>query len=79
MTNENARLPIDEIDKAGQGITEADQANTTVAPELWACTYDSARLWVKWSARRQWPQFAANDDVWALSVASWWHGAVGRG
>jgi hypothetical protein len=42
--------------------------------------YDAARLWVAWTARRRWPDYPANDDVWAVSVASWWgDGVVRRG
>lgn len=47
----------------------------------WSETYDAARRWVAWNARRRWPMYAANDDVWALSVTAWHHNGavVGRG
>lgn len=39
----------------------------------WADTYESAERWVAWNARRRWPAFAVNDEVWALSVTAWQH------
>lgn len=45
----------------------------------WSEAYTCARRWVAWSARRRWPDYACNDEVWAMSVAAWWHnGAVVR-
>jgi hypothetical protein len=37
----------------------------------WPEVYDSAERWVEWTARRRWPNFGANDQIWASSVASW--------
>lgn len=45
---------------------------TVAADPRWNDAYACARLWVAWSARRRWPHHPANDDVWALSAASWW-------
>jgi hypothetical protein len=42
---------------------------TTLTIDEFADTYDAARFWVEWNARRRWPDFPANDDVWAMSVA----------
>lgn len=47
--------------------------------DAFADTYEAASRWVAWTARRRWPDFAANDQIWALSVAAWWHGVVHRG
>jgi hypothetical protein len=76
MEDKNERRPGGRGDV--QGINSS--ARTTIPPSDWSATYDCATRWVAWNARRRWPQFAANDEVWALSVAAWWHGAVsGRG
>jgi hypothetical protein len=47
----------------------------------WNDTYAAAREWVRLNGRRRWPDFAVNDSVWALSIASWWlgDGTVRRG
>lgn len=47
--------------------------DTTVV-DPWPAAYETARYWVRWTARRRWPRYAANDDVWAMSAASWWVG-----
>lgn len=54
------------------GLSRPGATGTTVAE--WADTYTSARQWVEWNARRRWPDHPCNDDVWAMSVTSWWHG-----
>lgn len=37
----------------------------------WAEVYEDAERWVCWTARRRWPLFAVNDQIWACSVADW--------
>lgn len=47
--------------------------NNSPAPMVadWAATEECAREWVAWTARRRWPEFAVNDDIWAASVTGW--------
>ncbi len=69
MTKQNGRPKAPAVD-------HRPVVQTKVAD--WADTYRAARYWVAWTARRRWPDHAANDAIWALSVADWWHGP-GRG
>lgn len=75
MTQRNARPRDDQSRKAGS--VEAAASTSTKVTD-WAETYTAARRWVEWNARRRWPDYAANDDVWALSAAAWWYGGTVR-
>lgn len=37
----------------------------------WTVVYDCAEHWIRWTARRRWPDFPSNDAIWASSVADW--------
>jgi hypothetical protein len=37
----------------------------------WADVFEDAERWVHWSARRRWPEFTVNDEIWACSVTAW--------
>lgn len=69
MTNEEARRPTGET--AGQ-VTTGEEVTASVTD--WAETYRAARCWVRWTARRRWPDFPCNDEIWAASVADWARG-----
>lgn len=61
----------------GGGAAGDFEAGVSTIPQVadtWPDVYASARRWVCWTARRRWPTFAANDDIWAASVADWWVG-----
>lgn len=58
----------------GAAFTTAGEAVSTSVTDPWADTYHDAQRWVAWTARRRWPDFPTNDDVWAASAASWWLG-----
>ncbi|WP_433361948.1 hypothetical protein ACQPZX_29435 [Actinoplanes sp. CA-142083] len=52
--------------------TGAKQAGPADASVLtWAEVYDDAERWISWTARRRWPDFAVNDQVWACSITAW--------
>lgn len=62
----------------GTGGEQVGETTTSVI-DPWAETYRDARRWVAWTARRRWPGFPCNDDLWAASAADWWHnGRTGR-
>ena len=63
--NEDARLGR----RSETGEKQAGRPGVNVAE--WADVYESAELWVSWNARRQWPTFTCNDQIWACSVTSW--------
>lgn len=66
--NEESRRPP--TWESGEAATQqADDLRPMVAD--WAEVYEDAERWVRWSARRRWPNFGANTQVWACSVASW--------
>lgn len=69
MTNEEARHP-------GAGATGqvTDGENVSSSVTEWSAAYADARRWVAWTARRRWPAFPCNDDIWAASVADWHRG-----
>lgn len=66
--NEERRPPAWESGKAAN--KQAGRPDAMVAPE-WAEVYADAERWVCWTARRRWPVFAVNDQIWACSVADW--------
>jgi hypothetical protein len=49
----------------------AQQHTSSPIVTEWADTYEDARRWVAWTARRRWPTYPVNDDIWAMSVTSW--------
>lgn len=53
----------------GAGAKQAGPADARVPS--WGDVYEDAERWVTWTARRRWPDFAANDTIWAASVADW--------
>lgn len=44
---------------------------TSARIPTWGEVYECAELWVCWTARRRWPTFAVNDQIWASSVTDW--------
>lgn len=56
--------------------TPSDALIMTRAGDTWPEVYRAASLWVATVARRRWPAFATNDDIWAASVADWWVGGA---
>lgn len=58
----------------GAALTTAGEAVPAKVTDPWAETYADAERWVSWTARRRWPTFAVNDQVWAMSVTDWYHG-----
>lgn len=67
---ETRNRPGDDSGAASQQVGETEASVT----DPWADTYRDARRWVAWNARRRWPDFPCNDDIWAASATSWWHG-----
>jgi hypothetical protein len=61
--------PDEERSGPPTGRPDTNSPAATVA--TWADVYDSAERWVEWTARRRWPVFAVNDQIWACSVADW--------
>ncbi len=53
----------------------ATSLDATTVP-TWSDTFTAAQTWIRWTARRRWPHFPANDDVWALSITAWEHGGL---
>jgi hypothetical protein len=37
----------------------------------WASAYSGAESWIRDVGRPRWPDFAANDEIWACSIADW--------
>lgn len=62
---------LHEDERGGPGRSRPDTNSTTASIATWAEAYESAELWVTWNARRRWPLFAVNDQIWACSVADW--------
>lgn len=54
--------------------TAGEHVTDSIAADEWADTYAAAYDWVMWTARRRWPHHPANDEIWAMSVTSWYHG-----
>jgi hypothetical protein len=71
-----ARGNIDDNDS-----TSMVTRGSTETVDAWSDTYTSARDWVELNARRRWPDFPCNDEIWAMSVTAWWlgDGRVRRG
>lgn len=65
--NEERRPPVGETEEAAN--EQAGRPDASVAQ--WAQVYDCAQLWVAWNARRRWPDFTVNNEVWAMSVTGW--------
>jgi hypothetical protein len=64
-------MAADEM-RGGGPDSRPDATNSTVAiVPTWAEVYEDAERWVEWTARRRWPAFAVNDQIWAGSVTSW--------
>lgn len=63
--NERSRLAGNEA-----ATKQVDQDRTDRVAD-WAETFEDAERWVEWTARRRWPDFVANDQIWAGSVTSW--------
>jgi hypothetical protein len=62
-------LPDEE--RGGSLPSHPDADSTTASIATWADTYAEAQRWVRWNARRRWPAFPCNNDVWAASVTDW--------
>lgn len=59
--------------KSGPQETTGGDVTASVT-DPWAETYRDAERWVSWTGRRRWPDLGTNDQIWAMSVTSWWHG-----
>lgn len=68
MTNESTPRP-----GGSEGTVTAGEAVPNRVTE-WADAYEAAKLWVRWTGRRRYPDAPTNDEVWAMSIASWWCG-----
>lgn len=49
---------------------DATNSTTPIVP-AWTEVYEDAERWVSWNARRRWPAYLVNDQIWAMSVADW--------
>jgi hypothetical protein len=58
-------------ERSGPGQGRPDTNSTIAIVPAWAEAYGDAERWVRWTARRRWPTFPANDAIWACSVADW--------
>ena len=57
--------------RRGPGKGRPDITSTAPIVTDWSDIFADAERWVCWTARRRWPAFAVNDQIWACSVADW--------
>lgn len=58
---------------------EDDRPGAAPSIPTWGETYADALNWIEWSGRRHWPTYPVNNELWAASIADWYHhGRPGR-
>jgi len=60
-----------EKERSGPPTGRPDTNSPAAIVPTWADTFADAERWVSWAARRRWPTFGVNDQIWASSVTSW--------